>query len=561
MPWPAKPPMTLKEAKRAHKKDGGFRFTASQMARADRLEAREERRKKELDKARTRQENKRKREEKLERERSVKQKMLEEGRIRVEDTWGKVTASQPRLNKFFGQMSALTPSKLRAQESLFSEDERGETPVPQEPSHGEKDKAKAGLTWSPKTAQDDKLPGVPEPMKTPSSLTKSATSPVLPQLSHQVIHSSQAPAKGLRRAIQPRQGQPLSLRELNPSQINSRSVQPQRCLSKMQIESIEHSRASGSLTPEFPSPTARAIAAPHKWQSKDASFFLNSENGWESTATGETLAVADTGPTKTRDRYNEQPPLRQELSAEDGNRGSSAPKRPETSRFDADSEEDFTDGIDDETFLMLCTTQKPVQLQNMLELKAVRSATSTRENSPSTASDDTVECPSPDPRPECNLRTSINPEALPPPPESALPATKPLSESFSSIFNEIEDKDLIALAEKIESDMASPTPALIARPVTPTTRAQDLKAPMLKPPPPQPKLSMPPPLLPPPPKPKHLQAQKPKKRRTLPWGRGDSKPQPQTLNPWDDFGAPGASTQAIMLELVEKAEQEFGKVR
>lgn len=114
MPRPAKPPMTLKEAKRAYKKDGiGFQYTASQMARADRLDAREERRKKELEKERQRVENKRKREEKDQRERAVRQKMLAEGRITVEDTWGKVTASQPRLNRFFGGNNAVVPVKRK----------------------------------------------------------------------------------------------------------------------------------------------------------------------------------------------------------------------------------------------------------------------------------------------------------------------------------------------------------------------------------------------------------------------------------------------------------------
>ncbi|KAK5555265.1 hypothetical protein LTR46_006895 [Exophiala xenobiotica] len=125
MPRPAKPPMTLKEAKRAYKKNGiaSFQYTASQMARADRQDAREEKRKKELDKERQRVENKRKREEKDQRERAARQKMLAEGRITVEDTWGKVTASQPRLNRFFGGKAVVTPVKRKIMGVVEKEDE------------------------------------------------------------------------------------------------------------------------------------------------------------------------------------------------------------------------------------------------------------------------------------------------------------------------------------------------------------------------------------------------------------------------------------------------------
>jgi hypothetical protein len=117
--------MTLKEAKRAYKKNGiaSFQYTASQMARADRQDAREEKRKKELDKERQRVENKRKREDKDQRERVARQKMLAEGRITVEDTWGKVTASQPRLNRFFGGKAVVTPVKRKIMGVVEEEDE------------------------------------------------------------------------------------------------------------------------------------------------------------------------------------------------------------------------------------------------------------------------------------------------------------------------------------------------------------------------------------------------------------------------------------------------------
>ncbi|KEF62324.1 uncharacterized protein A1O9_00296 [Exophiala aquamarina CBS 119918] len=125
MPWAPKPPMTLKEAKKAYKKDNtGFKFTPSQLARADRQDAQEDKRRKALEKQQTREINKRKREDKAERDRAVKRQMLEEGRITVEDTWGKVNASQPRLNKFFAQPpTAIGPaSHLRHEVTRKSDD-------------------------------------------------------------------------------------------------------------------------------------------------------------------------------------------------------------------------------------------------------------------------------------------------------------------------------------------------------------------------------------------------------------------------------------------------------
>ena len=98
----AAPPMTTRQAKRQGKKSAGqFRYTASQMRRADRREELEERRRKEQEKERKKKENKRKRDEQDEKERVAKRRLLREGKIAEEDTWGKVSASQPRLNNFF----------------------------------------------------------------------------------------------------------------------------------------------------------------------------------------------------------------------------------------------------------------------------------------------------------------------------------------------------------------------------------------------------------------------------------------------------------------------------
>ena len=71
------------------------------MRRADRREELEGRRQKEQERERKKKESKRKREEQEEKERDAKRRLLREGKIAEEDTWGKVTASQPRLNNFF----------------------------------------------------------------------------------------------------------------------------------------------------------------------------------------------------------------------------------------------------------------------------------------------------------------------------------------------------------------------------------------------------------------------------------------------------------------------------
>lgn len=102
----ALPPMTTREAKRAGKKrTAQFQYTASQHRRADRIDELESRRKALEDKDRNRKLNKRKREEQDAKTRAAQRKLLHEGKITLEDTWGKVTASQPRLNAFFSRQT------------------------------------------------------------------------------------------------------------------------------------------------------------------------------------------------------------------------------------------------------------------------------------------------------------------------------------------------------------------------------------------------------------------------------------------------------------------------
>ena len=107
--------MTSKQAKKMGKKSAGqFRYTASQMRRADRREELEERRRKEEEKERKKRTNKRKREEKAETQHEAKRRLLKEGKIALEETWAAVSASQPRLNDFFSKPSVSTRLRPRS---------------------------------------------------------------------------------------------------------------------------------------------------------------------------------------------------------------------------------------------------------------------------------------------------------------------------------------------------------------------------------------------------------------------------------------------------------------
>ena len=106
MPHDNVPLMTSRQAKRNYQKSGKrFKFTPSQYRAAERRSELEERRKKTVAAEEKRKGNKRKRDEKDERERDNKRRQLAEGKISIEDTWGKVRASQPRLS-FFGKTAA-----------------------------------------------------------------------------------------------------------------------------------------------------------------------------------------------------------------------------------------------------------------------------------------------------------------------------------------------------------------------------------------------------------------------------------------------------------------------
>ena len=118
---------------------GQFRYTASQMRRADRREELEERRKKEQEKERKKRSNKRKREEDAETEREAKRRLLKDGKIALEETWAAVSASQPRLNDFFRQPSVSTRLRPRSAPIESSRQESPQSHKAESQSHKSKE--------------------------------------------------------------------------------------------------------------------------------------------------------------------------------------------------------------------------------------------------------------------------------------------------------------------------------------------------------------------------------------------------------------------------------------
>ncbi|OCT47835.1 hypothetical protein CLCR_03362 [Cladophialophora carrionii] len=427
MPWPAKPPMTLKEAKRAYKRDGAtVRYTASQMARADRIDAREEKRKKELERNRQRVENKRKREEKAERERTVRQKMLEEGRISIEDTWGKVTASQPRLNRFFGQKAVGASVKgKRDREDLVSADKESaltEEIVANDISQGLRDAVQEEI---PITVSEAAL-APPRRTAAPTLTSPDKSQPV---------QAKPSPLGDDRPAV---------LRVLTSSQANARSSAPAGTVNKSHCgpppscAELPRSSLPFSLGSAIsPRDTGHSLLASPLSAGRDVVSAGSSGSPTE-------LLPARVGIDAGREK-GERKGHRLEHSTpeqEGFNKTVTAGAQLPQSSLDVEDDEDFTDGIDDATFLMLCATQKPIRI-----------ASSTPNHEPPTSptsSVDTRICSSPkeDSRVEPGTRTSRTTQAT-------IKPSKELSESFNSVFNEIEDEDLLALAVEVEAQLAT----------------------------------------------------------------------------------------------------------
>ena len=470
--------MTLKEVKRAGKKEtGAFKFTASQHARADRQDAQEEKRRKALAKERQREENKRKRDIKAERDRIVKQRMLDEGRITIEDTWGKVTSSQPRLNRFFVQRTQppLKASRLSEQTAVYdSEDSHSsshvgniseqviksqdsttiEPHVPQKPVSGQ----------SPRDEPSASLPAVATTLMPLSPNRISNTGQSL------VSHWSQPPT--LKEKKTPKTSIPLS-EHLHGGR--SHQLRGEDCR--------ENSAASLEEAKDTIGPHSRA----HQEQ-------CHLENGY-------------------------------------------------------DTEEDFTDEIDDETLLILCSTQKPRNSPSRDGVNMKTEPVLFNKNRQMRRTDvDTG-------RMSCQSIDN----------QHKVSGLAQASESFSAIFNEIDDRDFLALADKVEASLvpssncnpgSAPNTEMTA---TPERQEQvDVRMPI--------QVSV-----------SHPQKDSngatkgstPRKRNTRTFPKHSERPLTTTMPPptkkkkgrilpWDlradEFDTPGPSTQAVMLELVEQAE-------
>lgn len=445
MPWPAKPPMTLKEAKRAYKKDStGFKFTPSQLARADRQDAQEEKRRKALEKEKIKQDNKRKREDKAERERAVKRKMLDEGRITVEDTWGKVTASQPRLNKFFAQPPADTgpPSRLRHELTSKSDDDAQGNLVDGLESEDEDNRKPNEVEMKNDAAAASALEiDAPDVLSSPIP-------PLQPTQNPRSVDINNSP--GLSKTLHK---QPSPLQELQSSRINVTAGHIQRVSSALKtrthyvsekVDDLESStvvKEPPKLLEHKPAPLPKAqisqLALPAPTRQSDQTRVLRSADNL--------LSVS------SKARHSNEP--RQALSA---------------SKCDGRNqlaEEDFTDGIDDNAFLEMLGAQNDTDRERYSSASLFDCSDS--KPSPGFASNDdtinTIELPHLD---WLNEEQQKRP-ALPKEDSTtdALPAV--LNESFSAVFNEIDDSELIAFAEQVEASMVA-SPQLCSKPTKAT---------------------------------------------------------------------------------------------
>ena len=101
------PPQTSKKARRAYlKSNKHFEFTPTQQRVSERRLELDKRAKTLQVKEQRKKDTKRKREEKEASEREEKRKRVESGKAPLETLWGKVRASQPRLNAFFASPNA-----------------------------------------------------------------------------------------------------------------------------------------------------------------------------------------------------------------------------------------------------------------------------------------------------------------------------------------------------------------------------------------------------------------------------------------------------------------------
>ena len=428
--------MTLKEAKRAYKKEGHVvRYTASQMARADRID---EKRKKALDKERQRIENKRKRDEKEERERKVRQKMLEEGRLKVEDTWGKVTASQPRLNRFFGPNAVAAPAKndLETEDNALKGDNLGD-----EVMTGDEE-AEDGQDAS----QETKPPVVPGAVQGLSRPTASVPSPA--QHQQQERNLTSPPKAGQIRSFPSFHGQRTPLRALEPSHYNARSPAQAESADATKITQLN----KPARTPRNSPYNSRHDIRPYPKVVGTSGAKVLCSLGSSTLSDGsptELLPIKKNleqiGARRREERTEHESLPSKEPTAKDGE------EKLISSTEVVNDDEDFTDGLDDEAFLLLCATQQLAQPKPDEQAVVI-----TKSKSPPRASG-TDDRQYSSRRCEPAVKVVMNHDGAE---TKCVGPTNALTESFNSVFSELEDDDLIALADQVEADLATPKQTL-----------------------------------------------------------------------------------------------------
>ncbi|KIW11067.1 hypothetical protein PV08_10366 [Exophiala spinifera] len=413
MPRPPKPPMTLKEAKKAYKKEGiGIQYTASQMARADRFDEREAKRKKELEREKQRVDNKRKRDQKEARERAVKQKMLEEGRITVEDTWGKVTASQPRLNKFFGQ-NAVAASKKNTKDVTTDHKEKNRNMQgDDQPAQGET--KTTGHTPGADTTIVRNVLQVKSPsgISCPSVLEKENSSSNTSLSKSHLCNTASEESNSLRHVPNPSS----ALSELKHAQLNVPSAGSRKLVYDTKPWKVYNPTRTASETearkPEIRTYTPNEV---HDNDGPSVETYFGSKN------------------------IEYDPNLHSSVNATALEYQGSDENLSRTTN-EVDEEEDFSDGIDDETLLELYDDQYQQATTPRGASADLCSPTSTVTlSSPSCGPEVGQPCTDKEEKPKVLPKSQSN-----------------LSDSFTSCFNEIDEDDLIALAEEVEAEISTP---------------------------------------------------------------------------------------------------------
>ena len=112
------PPQTSKKARRAYlKSNKHFEFTPTQQRASERRLELDKRARTLQSKEQRKKDTKRKRQEKEASEREEKRKRVQSGKAPLETLWGKVCASQPRLNTFFANPNAINKDSNNRPES------------------------------------------------------------------------------------------------------------------------------------------------------------------------------------------------------------------------------------------------------------------------------------------------------------------------------------------------------------------------------------------------------------------------------------------------------------